>query len=73
MIDDLTTGSKNRVMLVGKGSLFLGRMTNLFDGVSFICERNNGETEDTAGVSQEEIKKLIGESLRELASNMLQE
>lgn len=73
MIDDLTTGSKNRVMLVGKGSLFLGRMTNLFDGVSFICERNTGETEDTAGVSQEEIKKLIGESLRELASNMLQE
>ena len=41
-IDDLSTGDKNRAMIVGKGSLFLGRMTNLFDGVSFIVERNKG-------------------------------
>ncbi|QQK08693.1 glycine/sarcosine/betaine reductase complex component C subunit beta [Miniphocaeibacter halophilus] len=73
MIDDLTSGDKNRVMFVGKGSLFLGRMTNLFDGVSFICERNTGEESDDQGISKEEIKKIIGESLRELASNMLQE
>ena len=73
MIDDLTTGDKNRAMIVGKGSLFLGRMTNLFDGVSFICERNTGEDSDDQGVSKEEIKKIIGESLRELALNMLQE
>ena len=74
MIDDLTTGDKNRAMLVGKGSLFLGRMTNLFDGVSLICERNDGSTaEEGSGVSKEEIKKIIGESLRELAENMVQE
>ena len=61
-------------MLVGKGSLFLGRMTNLFDGVSLICERNDGSTaEEGSGVSKEEIKKIIGESLRELAENMVQE
>jgi betaine reductase len=41
-IDDLTTGSLNRVMIVGKGSLFLGRMTNLFDGVSIVLQRNKG-------------------------------
>ena len=40
-IDELTNGNLNRVMLVGKGSLFLGRMTNLFDGVSVILERNS--------------------------------
>ncbi|MBO3444452.1 glycine/sarcosine/betaine reductase complex component C subunit beta [Clostridium sp. CCUG 7971] len=72
-IDDLTTGDKNRAMIVGKGSLFLGRMTNLFDGVSFIVERNNGVTEETSGVSKEEIKKIIAESLRKLALDIIEE
>ena len=72
-IDDLTTGDKNRAMVVGKGSLFLGRMTNLFDGVSFIVERNNGVSEETNGVSKEEIKKIIAESLRKLALDMIEE
>ena len=31
-------GTFNRGLVIGKGSLFLGRMTNLFDGVSLICE-----------------------------------
>jgi len=31
-----------RAMIIGKGSLFLGRMTNLFDGISFIIEKNPG-------------------------------
>lgn len=48
-IDDLTTGDLNRAMIIGKGSLFLGRMTNLFDGVSIILERNNGEAEEEQG------------------------
>jgi hypothetical protein len=30
-------------MVIGKGSLFLGRMTGLFDGVSFILQRNGRE------------------------------
>ena len=41
-IHDLTIGSFHKVMIVGKGSLFLGRMTNLFDGVSIVLERNPG-------------------------------
>lgn len=74
-IDDLTTGDKNRAMLVGKGSLFLGRMTNLFDGVSFILERNTGKAAggSTAGIGEDEIKKMIAESLREFATNLLGE
>ncbi|MCL2601735.1 MAG: glycine/sarcosine/betaine reductase complex component C subunit beta, partial [Treponema sp.] len=47
-IDDLTTGTFNRVMIVGKGSLFLGRMTNLFDGVSIVLERNKGKAASVA-------------------------
>ncbi|MCR8746669.1 glycine/sarcosine/betaine reductase complex component C subunit beta [Romboutsia lituseburensis] len=72
-IDDLTMGDKNRAMIVGKGSLFLGRMTNLFDGVSFIVERNNGVEEESSGVSKDEVKKIIAEALRKLALDMIEE
>ncbi|MCL1982830.1 MAG: glycine/sarcosine/betaine reductase complex component C subunit beta [Clostridiales bacterium] len=41
--EGLTGGDLNKVMVVGKGSLFLGRMTDLFDGVSVVIERNPGE------------------------------
>jgi betaine reductase len=36
----LTTGTLTRTMFTGKGSLFLGRMTQLSDGISLIVERN---------------------------------
>ncbi len=61
----------NRVMIVGKGSLFLGRMTNLFDGVSIVMEKNSGKTEDSKGVSEEEVKGLVAEAMREFASHLL--
>jgi len=32
-------------MIIGKGSLFLGRMTNLFDGCSFVIRKNQGKTD----------------------------
>jgi len=38
--DLIEAGKLNRVMIVGKGSLFLGRLTNQFDGVSFLLEGN---------------------------------
>ncbi|MDD4584125.1 MAG: glycine/sarcosine/betaine reductase complex component C subunit beta [Eubacteriales bacterium] len=41
--EDILEGRINRAMIIGKGSLFLGRMTNLFDGISFILQKNNGE------------------------------
>lgn len=75
-IEDLTKGSINRAMIVGKGSLFLGRMTNLFDGVSVILERNTGVT-DTAGaqgaVSKQEINTMIAEAMKGLAAQLLNE
>jgi len=70
---DLSEGSLDRVMIVGKGSLFLGRMTNLFDGVSVIVERNPGLTEEAAGASKEMINSMIAEAMRGFASQMLSE
>jgi len=61
----------NRAMIVGKGSLFLGRMTNLFDGVSIVIENNSGKIDDGKGVSEEEVKKLVAEAMREFASHLL--
>lgn len=70
-ISDLTTGSLNRAMIVGKGSLFLGRMTNLFDGVSIVLERNSGVVETAGAVSEEKIKAMIAEAMKEFASHLL--
>lgn len=39
-VDGLRDGSLQRVMLLAKGSLFLGRMTQMADGMSFVLERN---------------------------------
>ena len=36
----LTEGHMRRTMFIAKGSLFLGRMTKMSDGVSFILKRN---------------------------------
>lgn len=72
-IDDLTKGKLNRAMIVGKGSLFLGRMTNLFDGVSIIVERNDGESENVTGVSKEDINQMIAKALKDFAAHLLDE
>ncbi|MDO5726099.1 MAG: glycine/sarcosine/betaine reductase complex component C subunit beta [Tissierellia bacterium] len=73
MIEDLTNGDLNRTMLVGKGSLFLGRMTNLFDGISIVCERNSGKVSEGASISEDEIRKIIAEAMRDLAENLLKD
>jgi glycine/sarcosine/betaine reductase complex component C subunit beta len=38
----LTTGSADRVLLLAKGSLFLGRMSQRSDGMSILLQRNGG-------------------------------
>lgn len=74
MIDDLTTGDKNRAMIIGKGSLFLGRMTNQFDGVSFVAERNKGVLDNENNtIDKSDIRKIIAESIRKLAQNITEE
>lgn len=41
--EDIMAGQVKNAMIVGKGSLFLGRMTNLFDGISFVIEENSAK------------------------------
>lgn len=78
-IDELTTGKINKVMVIGKGSLFLGRMTNLFDGVSFIMERNDGNTagagsaQDGSSMDESKVKSLIADAMRKLAESLSEE
>ena len=69
--EDLASGDKNRAMIVGKGSLFLGRMTNLFDGVSILLERNNGKpSEENQQDLEELVKREVAQALRSFAANL---
>ena len=75
MREEMLAGKTNRAMIVGKGSLFLGRMTNLFDGVSFVVQANDGKGTQEEGGSFDEakVKALIGEAMRGFAQNLLGE
>lgn len=42
-IDEIKNKQMKRVMFIAKGSLFLGRMSQLSDGVSFMLEANTGQ------------------------------
>ena len=68
--ESIEKGDMERVMIIGKGSLFLGRMTNLFDGVSFLIQKNTGKGQGGA-VSEEEIRSLIAKSMKEFAQSIL--
>ncbi|NLY50577.1 MAG: glycine reductase [Firmicutes bacterium] len=67
--DLILTGKLQRTMIIGKGSLFLARMTNLFDGVSFLIEKNPGRS-DVSGVGKDALKKLVADALRQVAANL---
>ena len=69
--NDIMAGKIKNAMIIGKGSLFLGRMTNLFDGASIVIQANSGAEAANAGVSEDEVKKLIAKSLREFAASLL--
>ncbi|MGM0410377.1 MAG: glycine/sarcosine/betaine reductase complex component C subunit beta [Bacillota bacterium] len=70
----ISEGKINRSMIIGKGSLFLGRMTNLFDGVSFVIEKNSGEVENKdEKIDDEEIKTMIAKAMRNMAEELTAE
>lgn len=68
---DILEGNISRAMIVGKGSLFLGRMTNLFDGISIVMEKNPGKINREKEISEEEIRSLIAEAMRDFATHLL--
>ena len=71
--EDILAGNIKRAMIVGKGSLFLGRMTNLFDGVSFVIQANTSADNKESGVSEEEVKGLIAKAMKEFAASLVTE
>ena len=70
--EDILAGKIKNAMIIGKGSLFLGRMTNLFDGCSFVIQANSG-AEAQSGVSEEEVKGLIAKAMKDFAASLLAE
>lgn len=67
--DAINAGKMNRAMIIGKGSLFLGRLTNLADGASFLIEKPHGKPE-TGGVTKGEVREIILDALGELAAEL---
>lgn len=61
-------GEMNRAMIIGKGSLFLGRLTNLADGASFIMEKPGKS--GTGSVSKEDVESVILDVLGDLAGKL---
>ncbi|SDY24120.1 glycine/sarcosine/betaine reductase complex component C subunit beta [Tindallia californiensis] len=64
-----------RVMIIGKGSLFLARLTNQFDGVSFVIEKNSGllEDEEEKKLSEEDMRLIMAKMMRKFAEELLKE
>jgi len=70
--DEIMAGRMERGQIIGKGSLFLGRMTNLFDGVSFLLEANPGASAQPGGGAADEgqLRKIMADALREVAKSL---
>ena len=64
-------GTLKNTMIIGKGSLFLGRLTNLFDGLSFVIQANDGKGSQAVGSDEAGIKKVVAEAMRSVAENIL--
>ncbi len=69
--EDILSGRINRAMIIGKGSLFLGRMTNLFDGCSFVMQKNSGTADPAAAISEEEVRGMIAKVMKDFAATFL--
>jgi len=64
-------GKMKRSMIIGKGSLFLARLTNLADGASFVIEACDASAKGEKGaVTKEDVKSLILEALSEIAGKL---
>ena len=68
--DAISQGEMTRAMIIGKGSLFLGRLTNLADGLSFLMEKPAPQENKTGSMSRDEMKTAILDVLGELAESM---
>jgi len=65
----IKAGTIRRALIIGKGSLFLARMTNLSDGASFFIEPPEA-VKPAQSVTKEDIQRLLLEALSEVASSL---
>ena len=69
-IEDIKQGRIKRAMIIGKGSLFLGRLTNLADGASFIMEAPGTSAAQAQNVSQQDVTEMLLSALGDMAANL---
>lgn len=67
--EGIMAGKLGRVMIIGKGSLFLGRLTNLADGASFMVEKA-GTGQNACSVDKGDVESVILEVLGDLAAKL---
>lgn len=69
--DAIAAGAINSFMVVGKGSLFLGRMTNQFDGMSVLIQKNDGKGEAQQGGSDvEALRNMLADAMQKVADEL---
>lgn len=66
-VDAIAASSMKRAMIIGKGSLFLARLTNLSDGASFLVE---AASPLAPAIGKGAIKEMLLEALEEIASSL---
>ena len=66
-LEAMKEGKMKRVMIIGKGSLFLGRLTNLADGASFLMEKMPAGA-GAADISAKDVEEVVLEALGNLAA-----
>ena len=67
-VDAIASGAIKRAMIIGKGSLFLARLTNLSDGASFLVEASSGEP--AGSLTRDEVKNVLLDVLADLAESL---
>lgn len=64
-------GQIKNFMVIGKGSLFLGRMTNQFDGMSVLIERNDGQGDGSLqGGDTAAMRTMLADAMRKVADEL---
>ena len=70
-MEALKSGAIKRAMIIGKGSLFLGRLTNLADGASFIMEGpGTGAGAAAETISRSDVTEMLLTALGDVAANL---
>ncbi len=66
----MKAGRMTRALIIGKGSLFLGRLTNLADGASFLMEMMPPTPRGGAAITAKDVEEAVLEALGQLAASL---